>query len=195
MNTKVLSVISLLEGDEALANDLRNAAWAIALYVTLAGLTIYTSLFLLFYGSYHRQKATTERLRQSQDSIILAMPSLSSLRDQETGGHFERCSACVSLLATKLRADKAFRSFFRSEYVRALSNVVLLHYIGKVGMALVDVYDAIHSERYHKNAMSHEEAMRILWEGAGNQFDPKIIAVLIASQGEFKRILHGRFQA
>jgi len=94
-----------------------------------------------------------------------------------------------------LRADKAFRSFFRSEYVRALSNVVLLHYIGKVGMALVDVYDAIHSERYHKNAMSHEEAMRILWEGAGNQFDPKIIAVLIASQGEFKRILHGRFQA
>jgi len=65
-----------------------------------------------------------------------------------------------------LRADKAFRSFFRSEYVRALSNVVLLHYIGKVGMALADVYDATRSERFYKNAMPQKMATRILEDGA-----------------------------
>ena len=41
-------------------------------------------------------------------------------------------------------------------------------------MALADVYDALVSERPYKKAFSHEEAMRIITEGRGTQFDPNL---------------------
>jgi putative two-component system response regulator len=44
-------------------------------------------------------------------------------------------------------------------------------------MAIVDVYDALTSERSYKKAFSHEESMKIIIEGAGKQFDPEIAKV------------------
>ena len=41
-------------------------------------------------------------------------------------------------------------------------------------MAFVDVYDALVSERPYKKAFSHEEAIQIILEGIGTQFDPDI---------------------
>lgn len=265
-NAKVLGVIGLLEADEGLSEDLRKAARAIALYVALAGFAIYVTLFFLYFRSYRRQRKTAERLRQSQDSIIFAMSSLSSLRDQETGGHLLRCSAYVEFLAGRLKAERAFRTYIDQEYIRTISSVAPLHDIGKVGiadailrkpgkltdeeyeamkehsalgadilssararlpfhsqlelaieltrhhherwdgkgypdglageaiplsarlMALADVYDALRSERYYKKAMSHDEALKLIVDGAGTQFDPRIVAVLIAHHGGFSAI-------
>lgn len=42
-------------------------------------------------------------------------------------------------------------------------------------MAIVDVYDALISERPYKKPFSHEEAVRIICEGRGTQFDPVLI--------------------
>lgn len=42
-------------------------------------------------------------------------------------------------------------------------------------MALVDVYDALVSKRIYKDAVSHEEAVRIILEGSGEQFDPAVV--------------------
>lgn len=265
-NARVVGVIGLLESDEGLSEDLGKAARAIALYVALAGIVIYLTLFILYFRSYRKQKMTNERLRQSQDSIIFAMSSLSSLRDQETGGHLLRCSAYVNLLASRLRNEKAFRSYIDHEYIRTITSVAPLHDIGKVGiadailrkpgkltdeeyeamkehsvlgadilraarsrlpfhsqlelaieltrhhherwdgkgypdglvgeaiplsarlMALADVYDALRSERYYKKAMSHDEAIKLIVDGAGKQFDPNIVAVLTANQESFSAI-------
>ena len=42
-------------------------------------------------------------------------------------------------------------------------------------VALADVYDALTSERVYKDAMSHEQASKIIVEGSGSHFDPEIV--------------------
>jgi len=42
-------------------------------------------------------------------------------------------------------------------------------------LSLVDVYDALVSERVYKAAMPHDQAVSIICEGSGTQFDTKII--------------------
>jgi putative two-component system response regulator len=55
-------------------------------------------------------------------------------------------------------------------------------------MALVDVYDALVSERPYKKAFTHEEAVRIISEGKGTQFDPGLVEVFIKVNNGFKAI-------
>jgi HD-GYP domain-containing protein (c-di-GMP phosphodiesterase class II) len=47
-------------------------------------------------------------------------------------------------------------------------------------MALADVFDALTHERCYKRAFSVEEAIRIIEEGRGTQFDPEMTDVFIA---------------
>jgi putative two-component system response regulator len=44
-------------------------------------------------------------------------------------------------------------------------------------MAIVDVYDALVSERPYKEAYIHDEAVRIIMENAGTHYDPEIAKV------------------
>ncbi|MDR2629290.1 MAG: two-component system response regulator, partial [Spirochaetaceae bacterium] len=46
-------------------------------------------------------------------------------------------------------------------------------------MALADVYDALVSERPYKKAFSHTEAVKIIQDGKGTQFDPVLTDVFI----------------
>ena len=49
-------------------------------------------------------------------------------------------------------------------------------------MAIADVYDALVSKRVYKESMSFEEANRIIIEGMGTQFDPKLEKFYLASR-------------
>lgn len=42
-------------------------------------------------------------------------------------------------------------------------------------MSIVDVYDALTSERPYKKPFSHEKSMKIIMEGRGTQFDPDLV--------------------
>jgi len=55
-------------------------------------------------------------------------------------------------------------------------------------MAIADVYDALISDRPYKNAFSHEEAVRIITEGKGTQFDPNLVEVFLDTNEKFKEI-------
>jgi putative two-component system response regulator len=44
-------------------------------------------------------------------------------------------------------------------------------------MSVADVYDALISERPYKQAYSHEEACKIIEDGAGSHFDPVLVDV------------------
>jgi putative two-component system response regulator len=55
-------------------------------------------------------------------------------------------------------------------------------------MAVVDVYDALVSERPYKRAFSAEEAVKIITEGAGTQFDPKITDVFFEVRDKFEAV-------
>jgi len=55
-------------------------------------------------------------------------------------------------------------------------------------MAIVDVYDALVSERPYKKPFSHEEAVKIIMEGAGKQFDPLIADVFYEVRDKFEAV-------
>jgi len=46
-------------------------------------------------------------------------------------------------------------------------------------MAIADVYDALVSDRPYRKALSHEEAVKIIKENRGSQFDPEITDVFL----------------
>ena len=55
-------------------------------------------------------------------------------------------------------------------------------------LSVVDVYDALVNERCYKPALSHEEAMRLIIDGAGTQFDPDIVALVQMIGDTFKEL-------
>lgn len=55
-------------------------------------------------------------------------------------------------------------------------------------VAIADVYDALTSSRSYKNAFSHEDAMAIMLENAGTQFDPYLISIFERYEHEFHQI-------
>ena len=58
-------------------------------------------------------------------------------------------------------------------------------------MAVVDVFDALITERPYKNAFPHEISVGIIVEGRGTQFDPLLIDVFSEVSDDFDRILKG----
>jgi response regulator RpfG family c-di-GMP phosphodiesterase/serine/threonine protein kinase len=55
-------------------------------------------------------------------------------------------------------------------------------------VALADVYDALRRRRFHKLALSHPEAVRILLEGSPGYFDPIVLQAFKVRQSDFERI-------
>jgi putative two-component system response regulator len=57
--------------------------------------------------------------------------------------------------------------------------------LGRI-MAIADVYDALVSVRPYKEAYPHEEAVRIISEGSGTQFDPTLVEIFLRTADRFK---------
>jgi putative two-component system response regulator len=57
--------------------------------------------------------------------------------------------------------------------------------LGRI-MAIADVYDALVSVRPYKEAYTHEEAVKIITEAAGTQFDPNLIEIFKNTADQFK---------
>jgi response regulator RpfG family c-di-GMP phosphodiesterase len=55
-------------------------------------------------------------------------------------------------------------------------------------MALADVYDALVTKRVYKEAMPHEEAVKIILDGRGSHFDPDVVDAFLESAQEFREI-------
>ena len=55
-------------------------------------------------------------------------------------------------------------------------------------MAVADVYDALISRRVYKDRMTHEQAMQIIIDGRGSQFDPDVVDAFVEIEAEFRSI-------
>jgi putative two-component system response regulator len=55
-------------------------------------------------------------------------------------------------------------------------------------VSVADVYDALTSKRVYKDAFGHEEAVRIIREGAGTQFDPRLVEAFLRIADSWQRI-------
>ena len=54
-------------------------------------------------------------------------------------------------------------------------------------MAVVDVYDALTSERPYKKPFSHEQSVEIICQDSGTHFDPKIVEAFLNVAERFRR--------
>ena len=57
--------------------------------------------------------------------------------------------------------------------------------LGRI-MAIADVYDALISVRPYKKAFDHDEAVKIIGEGSGTQFDPALIDIFLNKAEQFR---------
>lgn len=53
--------------------------------------------------------------------------------------------------------------------------------------AIIDVYDALTSERPYKSPLPADEALAIIVDGAGSQFDPRLVEHFVAIYPEFRQ--------
>jgi putative two-component system response regulator len=58
-------------------------------------------------------------------------------------------------------------------------------------MTLADVYDALISERPYKKAFSHEEAMQIITDNRGTQFDPNLVDLFVILSDKIRKVSEG----
>ncbi|MEZ4388868.1 MAG: HD domain-containing protein [Candidatus Krumholzibacteriia bacterium] len=62
-----------------------------------------------------------------------------------------------------------------------------IHIFGRI-VSIVDVFDALTSDRCYRPAMPLEKALGIMQEGRGTQFDPELLDLFMAHFGEFARL-------
>ena len=55
-------------------------------------------------------------------------------------------------------------------------------------IALADVYDALTTKRFYKEAFSHKRSRQIIIDHKGTHFDPEVVDVFLALEDEFNRI-------
>ncbi len=79
-------------------------------------------------------EARTEETVLLKDIIILAMGELAEHRDAGTGGHIQRTSTFVKLLANALLKQGAFFQDMTPEFITLLYKTAPLHDIGKVAI-------------------------------------------------------------
>ena len=63
--------------------------------------------------------------------------------------------------------------------------------VGARVVAVADAFDAMTSNRPYRNALTSEEALRRLRDGAGRQWDPVVVGVFLKLAGEGRLTLHG----
>jgi HD-GYP domain-containing protein (c-di-GMP phosphodiesterase class II) len=56
-------------------------------------------------------------------------------------------------------------------------------------MAVADVFDALTSKRVYKPPFPLDKALSIISEGAGQDFDPKVVEVFLESLDDVKKVL------
>ena len=55
-------------------------------------------------------------------------------------------------------------------------------------IALADVYDALTTKRFYKEAYSHNKSKKMIIELKGTHFDPEIVDAFLAVQDTFNRV-------
>lgn len=79
-----------------------------------------------YRGYYH------ERNNHLQKSLITAMAELIETRDANTGGHIQRTSQYVEIIARRLQRDGKFSHILTDQYVADMVIAAPLHDVGKI---------------------------------------------------------------
>lgn len=131
------------------------------------------------------------------DSILLKPGKLTSLERSIMEKHTIIGGECLEAISSKL-GDNDFLEIARevaywhheqwdgNGYPHQLNDDEIP--ISARIVAVCDVYDALTSRRPYKRAMTHSESRAIILSGAGQKFDPEIIAAFLRHEAEFQQI-------
>jgi len=69
-----------------------------------------------------------------------------------------------------------------------------IHVFGRI-VAVIDVFDALTSDRCYRPAMPLAEALAIMVDGRGTQFDPHLLDLFLENLDRFRDLMESRFNA
>jgi len=55
-------------------------------------------------------------------------------------------------------------------------------------LAIVDVYDALTSDRPHRKRKTHKEAVELIKNGSSSQFDPELVELFLDCEKDFGKV-------
>ncbi|MCL2029141.1 MAG: response regulator [Deltaproteobacteria bacterium] len=136
----------------------------------------------------------------SRTGNIAPLPGYNNLSDEEFSifkTHAVEGERIIDLIASRagdktfLRYAKLFAGYHHERwdgtgYPHGLAGTDI-PFQGRI-MAFADVYDALTSVRPYKKAFTHEEAVKIIMENSGTQFDPLIAKVFYTVRDQFKAV-------
>jgi putative two-component system response regulator len=123
-------------------------------------------------------KLTDEEFEQIKEHPVIGEQIIEKVRTNTSDQDF--------LEYAKTFASAHHEKWDGSGYPRGLAgdNIPLM---GRV-MAVVDVYDALVSERPYKAAFSHADAVDIIKKSSGSHFDPELVNLFLLCEKEFERV-------
>ena len=121
-------------------------------------------------------KLTAEEFAEMQQHAAVGVSFIEKLEDGEDDSAFLRYA--------KIFAGYHHEKWDGTGYPYGLSGESI-PLLGRL-MAIVDVYDALTSERSYKKALSHDEAVRIMRDGKGTHFDPTLISLFEQIAEQFR---------
>jgi putative two-component system response regulator len=87
----------------------------------------------LRFSQYQQHLENT--VKELEDSIVISFSELIECRDENTGGHVQRTSVYVALLAQELRKQGQFMEELSDAEMNMIVRAVILHDIGKIGIS------------------------------------------------------------
>ena len=119
---------------------------------------------LNFSGMRYKREADTAiaKAKNMQTSIILGMAAMIESRDNSTGGHINRTSACVALFVENLRKNPGYS--YPEYYWDDVINAAPLHDLGKIMVddSILKKPAGLTEEEYAKMKTHAEEGAKLL---------------------------------
>lgn len=123
-------------------------------------------------------KLTDEQRKRMQSHTTIGGDTLIAVRREWSEDQFLRIAAEIALSHHERWDGTGYPYGLAAEQIGLSARIV----------AVADVYDALTSKRVYKDAMTHEQAMKVVVEGAGTHFDPQVIEALKAVEERFRQI-------
>jgi putative two-component system response regulator len=120
-------------------------------------------------------KLTPEEMAVMRMHPVVGMETIRALVKRTPGTHFLEMAEEIAYAHHEWYDGSGYPRGLAAEEIPLAARIA----------ALADVYDALTTKRPYKDAMPHEQAMRIIREMRGSQFDPAVVDAFLRREQAF----------